>query len=265
MSVDERARAAGAGLREASARAVDAETRLHQIPAMHRRRRRSRALGAAAATGLAIAGVMWVGSAAVVQPAPAPATPDEVPSETSAETSAERVANAYVQAHAGYDAETAVSFMATQLRQDTDVVESLLEDIRWLEAVDGQYLLRPCEEVSTDEDGTLVRCGFDMHAMHSEELGLGPFGDNWFILTVQDGALSSVYLSVAYPSNGFSEQVWAPFAEWVSQEHPEDGEVMYWDWPAANWASTDEASLELWERRTREYADMAPVQKAGGA
>jgi hypothetical protein len=260
MSVDERGRAAGAALRTATARAVDAEARLLEIPAVHRRRRRSRAVGAAAVVGLAIAGVTWAGSSVIVETSPAPATPDQ----TRAETSAEQVANAYVQAHAGYDAERAVSYMSQQLRQDTDVVESLREGIRWLEAVDGQYLLRPCEQVSTDEDGTLVRCGFEMHAMRSEELGLGPFGDNWFILTVQDGALTSVYLSEAYLSNGFSEQVWVPFEQWLSEEYPEDAEVMYFDWPANNWASTDEEALRLWGLRTREFAATQSTQRAGG-
>lgn len=203
MSVDERGRAAGAGLRTAIARAVDAEARLQEIPAIHRRRRRSRSVGGAAVAGLAIAGVMWAGSSVVIETSPAPATPDQ----TLTETPAEQVANGYVQAHAEYDAERAVSYMSEQLREDADVVESLLDNMRWLEAVDGQYLLRPCEEVSTDEDGTLVRCGFEMHAMRSEELGLGPFGDNWFILTVQDAALTSVYLSMADLSNGFSEQL----------------------------------------------------------
>lgn len=256
MSVDERARAAGVGLTTMTARGVDTEARLREIPALHRRRRRSRAVGAAAVAGLAIAGVMWAGSSVIIESAPAPARPPETP--------AEQVANGYVQAHAGYEAERAVSYMSEQLSEDTDVVESLLEDIRWLEAVDGQYLLRPCEEVSTDEDGTLVRCGFDMHAMRSEELGFGPFGDNWFIFTVRDGALSRVHLSVAYLSNGFSEQVWVPFEEWVSREHPRDAEVMYWDSPANNQASTDEESLQLWELRTREYAEVASTQRADG-
>jgi hypothetical protein len=49
----------------------------------------------------------------------------------------------------------------------------------------------------------------------------------------------------------FSPEVWEPFAEWISKNHPEDVRVMYIA-DQADW-KLSEASARLWERRSREY------------
>jgi hypothetical protein len=51
-----------------------------------------------------------------------------------------------------------------------------------------------------------------------------------------------------------------PFSDWIATTYPEDGAIMYDDWPTAHsWAITDE-SIALWEQRSREYVE---VVKAG--
>ena len=57
-------------------------------------------------------------------------------------------------------------------------------------------------------------------------------------------------------TNGFSEQIWEPFAEWVRETYPEDGAVMYENWPNFFMAQFTEEATELWELRSREYVEV---------
>jgi hypothetical protein len=109
-----------------------------------------------------------------------------------------------------------------------------------------------CEQVGNSESGVSLVCAFDMHGIKSDEIGLGPYIDNYWNLTVRDGRIDSACQRMAYLSNGFSKQMWEPFAAWVRVEHPGDIVAMYTD-ESQEMQRVTEDSNRLWELRTAEY------------
>ena len=85
-------------------------------------------------------------------------------------------------------------------------------------------------------------------------------------LTVRDGRSSRCgprrSTSV---QNGFSPELWEPFAAWVSSAHPEDAPVMYTGRQAHARARITEQSIPLWEQRTKEYVRVVQAQAAWNA
>jgi hypothetical protein len=98
-------------------------------------------------------------------------------------------------------------------------------------------------------------CPFDYHALRSDEIGRGPFSGSSFYVTVLNGEIVSASMQLEYASNGFSEQMWEPFAKWVSETYPEDAAVMYADWPSQSLQRMTGESIRLWERHTRGYVE----------
>ena len=107
-----------------------------------------------------------------------------------------------------------------------------------------------CEQQGSSAEGTTVRCAFDYHAFRSDEIGRGPFTDNYWDLIVRDGKVTSAVSTWAYLTNGFSAQMWEPFQAWVTSAHPEDVQTLY---PVGDPPITDEG-IRLWEQRLREWA-----------
>jgi hypothetical protein len=70
-------------------------------------------------------------------------------------------------------------------------------------------------------------------------------------MTVRDGKI--VQAAIFWNTRRFSPQVWEPFANWVSENHPKDFEAMYIN-GGSNYRITEE-SIRLWERHTREYVE----------
>ena len=93
---------------------------------------------------------------------------------------------------------------------------------------------------------------YDFHAIRSDELGLGPFTDNYIDFTVSDGSIVAVSEQAAFMTNGFSDLVWTPFSAWVVQNHPEDGPLLYLNWPTNTSERISEESIPVWDRLTRE-------------
>jgi hypothetical protein len=173
------------------------------------------------------------------------------------------VASAFLDAYGAFDVDRA----AAHLAPDADVsgLEGGRQDWRlgnaWLAAEGFELLARPCTAVHTGSAGTMVRCPFDFHAIHSAEIGRGPYGGSSFELTVSGGRIVSAAVNWSYLTNGFSSEMWEPFARWVSEHHPADAAAMYTD-PSHTLEQLTEASIRLWERRTREYVAVVGVDPA---
>jgi hypothetical protein len=125
-------------------------------------------------------------------------------------------------------------------------------DLAWNVATGYQIMVSDCELVDDDpEAGITVRCGFAFHQLGSDALGMGPYGDNYWELTVRDGKV------VSGASQGRTFDRWAteilePFNSWIKAEHPDDVLLMYTDESQGDRLFTEEA-LQLWEQRTQEY------------
>jgi hypothetical protein len=164
------------------------------------------------------------------------------------------IASEFVRAFAEFDADGARSYLSDEaVVFEWGSEEDFRMDIAWSRAIAYQQTMRGCG-TSGDVAGAVivVRCMFDMHALRSHELGLGPFAGNAWHITVGDGKIVSAVSDWNYEENGFSIQMWEPFWEWISETYPDDLNVMYGDDTDSSWTRS-ERSIALWEERTREY------------
>lgn len=172
-------------------------------------------------------------------------------------TTAVEVATAFVEAYAAFDADKAASYLTDNaLAELGGDVEDLRLGLSHRQAQGFKWLLDSCEAQNSSSSGTSVRCTYDYHGIRSDEIGLGPYRGSWFDITVLEGEIVSVSDHIQFMSNGFSSEMWEPFADWVAETHPEDVAVMYTD-ASQSMASITEESNQLWELRSREYVEVA--------
>ncbi|HKY48107.1 MAG TPA: hypothetical protein VJQ79_09040, partial [Acidimicrobiia bacterium] len=205
--------------------------------------------------GIAAAAAIVVGVLVWVRPmvAPVAAAPVEV-------------ATAFVEAYAAFDADKAVSYLTDSAVAEFGGFDGDLEDLplglRQGQAAGFQWLFDTCEVSGSSPSGALVRCAYAYHGIRSDEIGLGPYTGSWFDITVLDGKIVSVSDQIQYSSNGFSSEMWEPFASWVAETYPDDVAVMYKDSSQAVPSITEESN-QLWELRTREYVGVAQQRAVG--
>lgn len=211
----------------------------------HEKPRRNLLIGIAAAAAVILIGVLFVW-----QPTENAAVADQ-PAASAVE-----IATSFVEAYATYDVDRAASYLAADaFGEFGGNLENMRLQNTWREATGFRELLDSCEEQTTLSSGTVVRCTYDYHALRSEEIGLGPFGGSYFDFTVLEGKIVSVSGAFDYITNGFSSQVWEPFADWVAETHPEDVLVLYTD-RSQTMQRVTEDSIAVWEERTREYVTV---------
>jgi hypothetical protein len=205
--------------------------------------------------GIAAAAAIIIGALLLLRP-----LTEETPvADHPTTTSAVETAAAFVEAYrVNFDIDRAFSHLAATAEGFGPVEEERLL-ARFLQAIESKTILGPCEELSTSPSGTRVSCSFKDHSLRSDEMGLGPYGGGSYELTVLDGEVTS-FESKLPPNfinnpNGFSRQVWEPFADWVAEVHPDDVAIMYEDVSQTRWRITEE-SIPLWEQRSREYVDV---------
>jgi hypothetical protein len=211
------------------------------------RRRRQWLVGGGVAAALAAA----VTAAVVAGRAEPPA--DRAPEPvTEPPGLAIALAEDFVEAFGSYDLARATA----HLSEDAQVQimgDSLRPGTRWMKATGFRVIPGPCDKYTAGETGTMVRCAFDYHGLRSDELGRGPFTGSAIYVTVQDGEVDAVLMVLEFLSNGFSHQMWEPFADWVAKARPAKAAVMYADWPEQSLESHDRRSVRLWAETTREY------------
>ena len=157
--------------------------------------------------------------------------PANEPSTVTSADEAEDVARGFLAAYGAFDAEAAMTYVAddADLRWLIDLQvpaneRGLSLDLALSEAQRVQLTITWCV-ASQLRSGAGVVCGFDFHALGSDELGLGPFTGSTFRFTVRDGEIVE---AAGYPNfKQFASQMSAPFAEWVAATHPMDFPVMY--------------------------------------
>ena len=203
-----------------------------------RTRRRTWVAGAVAAAA-AVVIVVWAmglttGKPQSISPPPAgPARP-------------EQVATAYVNAYANYDRPRLKSFLAGDALANWPALD---QGNRADEAIEFRVILDSCTELSRLSDGTQVWCAFDVHALGSERLGLGPFSNNRFLVTVDGGKIIESNIYFDYGNNGFSVEMWEPFVAWVTKNYPKDIPAML----DRDVARSDATSIELFHKHIAEY------------
>lgn len=163
-----------------------------------------------------------------------------------------------------YDADAAVSYLTTDAvvqgntiaYTGSDAAEQLRLTLAHFRAAGYKQTITDCAKAGNSASGVIVSCAFDLQAIRSDEIGLGPYTDNVWRLTVRDGKIVSAQQEMPHSSNGFSTQVWAPFAAWVSIHHSDDVLTMYINYDDRSTIGTQrftEDSNRLWEQRSAEY------------
>jgi hypothetical protein len=229
----------------------------------HARQRRRRV--AAKVGTFAVAAAIGVGAlalAVVVRNGDSTTTPADDSSVIEPGGPAEVVARRFLDAFGSFDPDRAMTYVADDAGftglggfPETDS-EDLSMLSKFLVAFGWDQTITSCEAlegaVATD---TNVVCEFDWHGLRSDEVDRGPYRDSEFVITVRDAEI--VEAAWYWNIQRFSDQMWDPFAAWISESYPEDVEVMYQD-GQTNFRLSAE-SIRLWDRRSREY-----VRELGG-
>jgi len=246
MSFDTRARREVGAVR-ASVRGVDTMAKLNELKREDKTRRRAGVVVGAAVIAVLVVGGGWFAASnlGALDSETQPAAPTVVTAE------AEAVVQGFLDAYVANDADRALGYL------DDDVAswespEQFRREIDWNEAAGFKQIINHCTQPGASEP--MIVCAFDFHGIRSDEIGRGPFGDNSWVFTLQGGKIISANQELAYLSNGFSAQMWEPFAAWVSTTYPDDAAVMYVNSGMELESRTDE-SIALWEQHTREYVD----------
>lgn len=209
--------------------------------------------------------IALVAAIAVTTPAAILATRE--PSETTIatdQTGPAEIATGFMDAYGAFDLDRAVSFLA----DDADVSElvgsigstdlggppGLRLAISYLEAVGYEQIDPSCVEESVGPSGGLFRCSFDLHLLRSDEIGRGPFGPAEIALSIVDGEIVRASSMSFDHEEAFSQQVWEPFAAWVSSRYPDYDRAMYKD-ESHSGARITERTIALWERLTERWAE----------
>jgi hypothetical protein len=242
-------------------------------------------LGVAAAIVIAVAGLVLlqrdddpdeVVPSATTQPAttvvPATsATPvttaapaDTIPLDSAEAAAAAETASSLFDALAANDAEAMAALLTPGALTETyGGMDELRIELDWNEAQGFKRIPGACQAQAAVQEGIVVRCPYDFHAIRSDELGLGPFTDNYIDFTVSEGSIVAVSEQAGFMTNGFSDLVWTPFSAWVIRHHSEDGPLMYEDWPRNTMQLISEESIPVWDRLTREYVNANRVGFVG--
>jgi hypothetical protein len=178
------------------------------------------------------------------------------------------VAREFLDAVGRFDADTAISYLTDdavvqgdEIAAGSDAAEELRLTLAHYRAARYKQTISDCVYVGTSAAEVSVSCAFDIQAMRSDEIGLGPYTDNHWRLTVRDGKIISAQQAIAIQTNGFAGQLGAPFATWVSIYHPEDVLTMYVD-GTQSWQRFTEDSNRLWEQRSAEYVAVVKQNPA---
>jgi hypothetical protein len=190
-----------------------------------------------------------------------PAGPSTTLDPDPSAAEAEEIARGFLDAYISFDADRAITYLTDDaLAEAFESPEAMRLELAFFEAQPYNQRILDCEQQGDSAAGTSVRCSFDFHVIRSDEIGLGPYGDNFWDLVVRDGMIVSAENTVAFLTNGFSREMWVPFANWVAAEHPDDVLRMYESEGRTEFLLSEE-SVQLWEQRSREYVQAVLTRR----
>jgi hypothetical protein len=178
-------------------------------------------------------------------------------SAAARDSSAVDVATGFVGAHAAFDADAVIGYLADDFVGGADLGDfgrtplEIRQVLALNEAQRGRNMLQACVEVENSADGVVVRCPFDAHGFGSDELGFGPYTGQSWVITVRDGHVVRARTEWNNIEHMIQEVV-EPFGQWMQANHPDDVAVMYIDGNPTDF-QISEASSQLWEQRLDEY------------
>jgi hypothetical protein len=179
------------------------------------------------------------------------------------------VARGFLEAVGRYDADAAISYLTSGAAVQGDEIaytgsnaaEQLRLTLAHYRAAHYKQTINDCVQEGASAAGVSVSCAFDLQAMRSDEIGLGPYTDNYWRLTVRDGKIVSAQQQIAIQTNRFAGQVGAPFNTWIYINHPDDVLTMFVDESRSADRFTEDSN-RLWEQRSAEYVAVVKQNPA---
>jgi hypothetical protein len=166
---------------------------------------------------------------------------------------AEDVARGFLDAYDAYDADRAITFLTDDaIAERWGSREEFPLHLALAEAQGYRETVGDCRRVGETAAGVAVRCPFEFHALGSDTLALGPYTDNYWELTVHGAMVSAARPVIPFRSNGFSREMWEPFADWVAAMYPGLVAKMYTD-DSRTSPRVAQDSIALWTLTTRSY------------
>jgi len=245
MTIDTRAQRAADAV-HASARGVDPMTQIIELKREVKTRQRTGMVATAAVVLALVVGALavttrWIGSDESAPPAG--------PSVTE---QSQQVAAGFLAAYDGYDADRMLTYLSDEaVAMVWESTEGLRGDATWREAAGWTELRDPCQASKASASTVDLRCDYRLQALGSEELGRGPYEDNYWSLHVQEGQIVYARSEFSYDTNGFAGEMWEPFAAFVESTYPDDADLMYNDDRSAS--RHDPESVRLWEQHVADY------------
>lgn len=182
--------------------------------------------------------------------------------QNPAQVQAETVARDFLDAYGRFDTDTALTYLTDDaLVQAFDTPEGFRLELAYHRAHGYKQTIGDCSKDGDSAWRVSVTCTLDLHGVRSDEIGLGPYQGSYWYFTVRDGKIVSVELDISGGPSGFGDQVWGPFAAWVTDEHPDDVLAMYTD-ESQTTHRVSEDSVRLWALRTAEYATVVKQDPA---
>jgi len=209
-------------------------------------------LAAAAAVVLVVAGAaVWAWSQRGH-------TSTSVNHQSGSEATAMQTATGFVDALSSFDVPRARHLLAPGATFSGAVdSRSWAEVMRFFHQTGGRIIPDSCFVLDQTSLKTVVDCPYSYQLMRSGDLGLGPYTGSTFEITTRNGQVTHVYMDHETDTNGWSSQMWTPFATWIDTFHHHDGATMYPDWPRQHhWPATNQA-IRLWSERTRQFVHYA--------
>jgi hypothetical protein len=205
---------------------------------------------AAAAVVAIVVGTLMVADRDSAPTVPAETVAPDVPEATTAD---EEIARGFLDAFVAGDADQAGTYITdSAIAEFWGSTEEFRGEVAWNAATETEMMINDCEPQAEDPAaGTTLRCGYDLHLMGSDNLGIGPYVDNYWDITIRDGEI----VAAAYESPSFGQwntEMWLPFQLWIKAEHPDDVLVLYTDDTQGARRFTEDA-LQAWEQRIQDY------------
>ena len=229
---------------------TDTESRLQahhaDTRAADRRRRVTWGISAAAAAAAVVIALVLTG-------VPGMSSDEAEKVAPAQERTPVQLATDFVDEFAAYDPAGASRDLASgadmKIWVDADGRSEWQRGLVWADVVGFRVLPGDCVTSQHHGSRTMLRCPFDLHAIGSDRIGRGPYHGNDFYVVVDGGEIVTTEMSIAYETNGFQDEMWAPFSEWLEREYPADFAVMIRDVDGVQLPSFTDDSISRWRTR----------------
>jgi hypothetical protein len=169
-----------------------------------------------------------------------------------------QLASKFLEAVYSHDADRTAPFLSPDVQIShpgalgTVPVSEWHDELAWQQAIGASLVDHVCRVGETSSSTSEAICTYSLHGLGSDQLRRGPYAGNTLDMTIRDGLIVAFEDEWDYMDNGFSAEMWEPFAAWVAREHPSDLRVMYTD-ADQNLPRLGPRSSRRWERRVSEW------------